>query len=104
MSISEMLRNWLLEPALQRMNQMEVTLMGQLEDLNTAIQQEDVEVQDILASVTKVGADIDALWAKIAAGGNPTDLTAQLQAIQSHVASLTTAAQQLKDEDTKATA
>lgn len=78
--------------------------MTQLNDLNTAIQAEDVEVNDILASVTKIGTDITTLLAKIAAGGVPTDLAAQLQAIQSHVASLTTAAQQLKAADAQANA
>jgi SMC interacting uncharacterized protein involved in chromosome segregation len=77
-------------------------IMSQLDDLNKAISDEDVEIQDILASVTKVGTDIDALLAKIAAGGTMPDITTQLQAIQSHVASLTTASQQLKDEDAKA--
>jgi len=81
-----------------------VQIMSQLDDLNTAIKNEDVEVQDIIASVTKVDADIDALIAKIAAGGVPTDLTAQLQAIASHTSSLTTAATQLKAADTKANA
>ena len=52
--------------------------MAQIDDLNAAIAAEDVEVQTLLASVTKIGSDIDALLAKIAAGGVPTDLTAQL--------------------------
>jgi capsule polysaccharide export protein KpsE/RkpR len=82
----------------------ETLIMTQLEELNAAIAAEDVEVQDLLTSVSKIGTDIDALLAKIAAGGTTTDLAAQLQAIQSHVASLTTAAQQLKDSDTKANA
>lgn len=73
----------------------------QLDDLNSAIQAEDVEIQDLLASVTKIDADIIALLAK---PGLPPDLTTQLQAIQAHTAALTTAAQQLKDDDTKATA
>lgn len=76
--------------------------MSQLDDLNAAITAEDVEVQDILASVTKINADVEALLAKIAAGGTLPDITAQLQAIAAHTAALTTASQQLKDEDAKA--
>lgn len=78
-------------------------LMSQVDDLNAAIAAEDVEVQDILSSVTKVDADIDALIAKIGTG-TPTlpDISAALTAIASHTASLTTAAQQMKDEDAKA--
>lgn len=78
-------------------------IMSQVEDLNAAIAAEDVEVQDILSSVIKVDADIDALIAKIGTG-TPTlpDISAALTAIASHTASLTTAAQQMKDEDAKA--
>lgn len=76
--------------------------MSQLDDLNAAIAAEDVEIQDILSSIAKVAADIAALIAKVAAGNVPTDLTTQLQAMQSHLASLTTGAQQLKDADAAA--
>lgn len=79
-------------------------IMSQLDDLNAAIQAEDVEIQDLLASVTKVDADIDALIAKIAAGGVPADLTQQLQAIAAHTTSITTAAEQLKADDAKSNA
>lgn len=80
------------------------TIMAQIDDLNAAIQAEDVQIAAIQASLVKVGADIGALLAKITTGATPTDLTAQLQAIQSHVAALTTANQQLVDDDKKATA
>ena len=78
------------------------TQMAQIDDLNAAIQSEDVEINDILPVVTKIQADITTLLAKVAAGGTPTDLTTQIQAIQSHVSSLTTALQQLNDADTSA--
>lgn len=76
--------------------------MSQLDDLNAAIAAEDVEIQDLLASITKVASDIDTLIAKINAGGGTVDLTTQLQALSSHLSSLTTGAQQLKDADAKA--
>lgn len=76
--------------------------MSQLDDLNAAIQAEDGQITAMQASLTKVATDIDALLAKVAAGGTAADLTAQIQAIQAHVASLTTANQQLVDADTKA--
>lgn len=85
-----------------KLTQMEATLMSQLDDLNTAIQAEDVEITTLLASVTKIDADVDALLAKIAAGATLPDITTQLTAIQAHTAALTTAAQQLADEDAKA--
>ncbi len=80
--------------------------MSQLDDLNAAIAAEDVEVQDIVSSVTKVDSDIDALLAKIASGTPPTlpDITAQLQQIAAHTTALTQAATQLKADDTKANA
>lgn len=77
--------------------------MAQIDDLNSAIQAEDVEINDILPVVTKIGADIAALEAAVAAGAKPTDLTAQIQAVQSHVASLTTALQQLQAADASTT-
>lgn len=73
-------------------------IMSQLDDLNAAIQAEDVEISDLLSVITKVAADID----KLIASSTSPDLTAQLQAIQSHLASLNTGAQQLKDADSKA--
>lgn len=76
----------------------------QLDDLNAAIAAEDVEIQDLIASVAKIDADIIALLAKIAEGGTLSDITSQLQALQAHTASLHTATQQLKDDDTKANA
>lgn len=100
-SLSETFRMWLLEPVLTLMKNMEIRLMSQLDDLNAAIQAEDVELKTILASITKVAADVDKL--KSAPGLTP-DLTNQIAAIQSHLASLTTGAQQLVDADTKANA
>lgn len=78
--------------------------MSQLDDLNTAIKNEDVEVSTILTSITAVASDITKLKAAVLAGGTPADLSAQITAIQSHLASLTTGAQQLKDADTAANA
>ena len=78
--------------------------MAQIDDLNAAIQAEDGQVTAMQAVLVKIDADITALLAKIAAGATGPDLTAQIQAIQSHVASLTTANQQLVDDDTKANA
>jgi chromosome segregation ATPase len=80
------------------------TQMAQIDDLNKAINDEDVELTTVMASIKKIASDVDALLAKIAAGGTPADLTAQITAIQSHLASLTTGAQQLVDADTKANA
>jgi capsule polysaccharide export protein KpsE/RkpR len=82
----------------------EIKIMAQIDDLNAAIAAEDVEITDIMTSIAAVSADITKLLAAIAAGGTPTDLTQQLTAIQSHLATLTTGAQQLKDADTAANA
>jgi chromosome segregation ATPase len=82
----------------------ENTIMAQIDDLNAAIASEDVEITDILDSIKKVDADIDALIAKVQAGNIPTDLTAQLQAIAAHTTSLTNGAAQLKADDAKANA
>lgn len=76
----------------------------QLEDLNKAIQDEDVTITGLLAVITKAATDLAALKTKVDAGGTPVDLSAQLAALQSHLASLTTGTQQLKDADTSATA
>ena len=76
--------------------------MAQIDDLNTAIKNEDVEVTTIQASIVKIAADVDALLAKVAAGATGPDLTAAIQAVQAHMASLTTGNQQLVDADTKA--
>ena len=83
---------------------MEATQMAQIDDLNAAIAAEDGQVVAMQAVLVKIDADITALLAKIAAGGTATDLTAQIQAIQAHVASLTTANAQLVADDTKANA
>lgn len=76
--------------------------MAQLDDLNTAIAAEDVDVQLIAASATKIDADIVALKAAIAAGAPPTVLTAQITAIQAHTAALATAAGILQAADVNA--
>lgn len=78
------------------------TTMAQIDDLNDAIKAEDVEVSDLAASITKIDADVDALLAAAQAGATPTDLTTQIQAIQSHTSALATAVAQLTAEDTKA--
>jgi len=78
--------------------------MSQLDDLNTAIKNEDVEVTDILASITAVAADITKLKAAVAAGATPVDLTTQITAVQAHLASLVTGTQQLTDADKAANA
>lgn len=72
--------------------------------LDAAIQAEDVTVQLIAANVSKIAADVTALLAKIAAGGNPVDLSTEIQAVQSHAASLQTAADALTASDTAANA
>jgi chromosome segregation ATPase len=93
-----------IEHTLDAIAEKENNLMAQIDDLNAAITAEDVELTTVMASITKIAADVDALLAKIQAGGTPADLTAQITAIQSHLASLTTGAQQLVDADTKANA
>ena len=78
--------------------------MAAIDDLNAAIKAEDGQVTAMQAVLVKIGADIDALLAKVSAGGTGPDLTAAIQAIQSHVASLTTANAQLAAEDAKSNA
>lgn len=78
--------------------------MAQIDDLNAAIAAEDVDVQLIAASAVKIGTDVTTLLAKITAGASPTDLTAQIAAINAHVASLKTASDQLTAADTAANA
>lgn len=92
-----------MEQMLHEIINKENTIMSQIDDLNKAISDEDVQIQDVLASVTKVDADIDALLAKIAAGGATfPDITTQLTAIAAHTAALSTAAAQMTAEDAKA--
>lgn len=93
-----------IEQMLIDVKQKETQIMAQIDDLNAAIAQEDVEITDIMASITAVSADITKLVAAVKAGATPTDLTNQLTAVQAHLASLTTGAQQLKDADTAANA
>lgn len=76
--------------------------MAQIDDLNAAIKAEDVQVTTLAASITKIDSDVDALLAAVQAGATPTDLTVQIQAIQSHTSALATAVAQLAAEDTKA--
>lgn len=76
--------------------------MSQLDDLNTAIQAEDVQVTTIAASVTKIDSDVDALLAKAQGGATGPDLTQEIQAIQAHTSALSAAVSQLTAEDTKA--
>lgn len=78
--------------------------MAQKEDLDAAIQAEDVTIQKIAASVTKIADDVTALLAKITSGTPAADLTNEIQAVQSHTAALQTAADQLVAADTKASA
>jgi hypothetical protein len=79
-------------------------IMSQLDDLNTAIQNEDVDVQAIAAVALKIDTDIKALQAAVAAGGKPQDLSTQIAAIQSHTASLATALGILQADDASASA
>lgn len=76
--------------------------MAQIDDLNTAIKAEDVQVTTLAASITKIDADVDALLAAAQGGTSGPDLTVQIQAIQSHTSALATAVAQLAAEDTKA--
>lgn len=76
--------------------------MAQIDDLNTAIQAEDVQVTTLATSITKIDADVDALLLAAQKAGVPTDLTLQIQAIQSHTSALATAVAQLAADDTKA--
>lgn len=76
--------------------------MTQKEDLDAAIAAEDVQIQALVASVAKIADDVTALLAKIAGGTSAADLANEIAAVQSHTASLTTAAAQLADSDTKA--
>lgn len=76
--------------------------MAQIDDLNAAIQAEDVQVTTLAASITKIDADVDALLAAAQKAGVPMDLTAQITAIQSHTSALATAVAQLAADDTKA--
>lgn len=78
--------------------------MSQLEDLNSAIKEEDVEISDLQASIVAVAADVTKLKTAVANGATPTDLTTQIAAIQTHLASLTTGADQLKASDKEANA
>lgn len=75
--------------------------MAQIDDLNAAIQAEDVEITDIAASVTQIDTDVDKLLAAVAAGATPTDLTNQITAIQAHTSALQTAVGQMTAEDAK---
>lgn len=71
-------------------------------DLDAAIQAQNAVVTDLATKVTKIAADVDALLAKITTGTPVTDLTNEVQALQSQTAALTTAAGQLSAADTKA--
>jgi hypothetical protein len=93
-----------IEDALLEIKQQGDKIMAQIDDLNTAIKAEDVEVTTILASIVTVAADVAKLKAAIAAGATPQDLTTQITAVQSHLASLTTGTQQLVDADKAANA
>lgn len=73
--------------------------MAQIDDLNAAIQAEDLEIQDLLPVVTKIDTDIAALAALVAAGGTGPDLSAAIQAIQAHTSSLKSAVDQLTAAD-----
>lgn len=71
----------------------------QIDDLNAAIQAEDVEITDLVTVMTKVDTDLAALKAAVDAGGSGPSLSDQIQAIQSHTAALKTALDQLKAAD-----
>ena len=77
-------------------------IMAQIDDLNAAIKAEDVDVSTLAASITKIDSDVDALLAAVQSGISGPDLTAQIQAIQSHTSALSTAIAQLAAEDSKA--
>lgn len=87
---------------LDEITQKEIQIMAQIDDLNTAIKAEDVQVTTLAASITKIDADVDALLAAAQGGTSGPDLTVQIQAIQSHTSALATAVAQLAAEDTKA--
>ena len=103
--ISEEQRDWLLWPVLKKLNEMERKIMAQIDDLNTEIQAEDVQIQTLLASAAKINADILALIQKAQGGGvTVTDLTAQLTAIQAHTAVLASVNADLITSDANANA
>jgi hypothetical protein len=81
-------------------------IMSQLDDLNSAIQEEDVDVQGIAAVAIALQTDLAALLKASQGGGSATDLSTQIAAVQSHAASLATALGilQAADATTKAPA
>lgn len=70
--------------------------MSQLDDLNQAIADEDVELTTIAASITQIDADVEKLLANA-----PADLAAQIQKIKDHTAALLDGVSQLTAEDAK---
>lgn len=80
MSISEAVRDWLIQPILDHIDQKEKKTMAKLDDLT----------QKLSDAVTKLGTDIqtefDILKAQIAAGGVTQ---VQLDAIQAQIDKLT---------------
>lgn len=101
--ISEAFRDWLLKPIVDKLNEMEAKIMGQLEDLTQEIQDEEVEISTLAGNAGKVDTDIQTLLDKIAAGGTTMpDITAQLQKIKDHTAAIKAASDQLAAADTKA--
>lgn len=102
MSLSEEIRNWVLSPVMLKLTEMENKIMAQIDDLNAAISAEDVQFTTLNASIVKIDTDVDALLAAVKAGASPTDLTTQIQAIQSHTSALATASAILQAEDQKA--
>lgn len=76
--------------------------MAQIDDLNAAIAAEDGQIAAMQPMLVKIGDDITTLLALVSAGSTPADLTTQIQAIQAHVAALTTANAQLVADDAAA--
>lgn len=90
MTLSEALRNWLLEPVLIKLKELKTTMSMNQADLDSALAQLGTIVTNEDALIQNIVDAVNALIAKIQAGSAPADLTTEVTAIQAMVADVTT--------------
>lgn len=80
MTLSDVVRNWVLEPVLSKLSTQETQMAATLQDLRTALALLDTKIDEDLAQTVAIVTAVNALIAKLGAALSP-DVQAEVNAI-----------------------
>ncbi len=80
MTLSDVVRNWVLEPVLSKLSTQETQMAATLQDLRTALALLDTKIDEDLAQTVAIVTAVNALIAKLGSALSP-DVQAEVNAI-----------------------